>query len=443
MRMYDLIIKKKNGGELTREEIAWFVRGVCGGEIPDAQTAALLMAICLKGMGEREASDLTQEMLASGKTADLSAIPGKKADKHSTGGVGDSTTPVVAAAVAACGLKVAKMSGRALGHTGGTVDKFESLPGFRSDLSPQEFADVVNRVGAAVIAQTGELCPADKKLYALRDLTGTIDNVALIASSIMSKKLASGADVIMLDVKYGSGAFIKKPENALELADLMVRIGERAGRSVGAVVTSMDVPLGRAVGNLLEMYEAADLLCGKGEPDKRLVCRTLASGMLSLAGMGTREACGEMIDRAISSGRAFEKLCEMIRAQGGDPSMLGDPGRRVYAPYRREIRADGDCRGYLTGMDTEKIGITAGILGEARKRPEDKVDYTAGILIAKKTGDRVVPGDLLCELHTSDPSSLDEAERLYREALTFGAEAPGVPPILFAAVGSNGSVSRF
>ncbi len=443
MRMYDLITEKKNGRELTGEEIKWFVRGVTEGEIPDAQTAALLMAICLRGMNEREASDLTEAMLRSGEVADLSAIPGKKADKHSTGGVGDSTTPVVVAAVAACGLKVAKMSGRALGHTGGTVDKFESLPGFRSDLSPREFADVVNRVGAAVIAQTGTLCPADKKLYALRDQTGTVDNVALIASSIMSKKLASGADVIMLDVKYGSGAFIKDPEEALELARLMVRIGERSGRSVGALVTSMDAPLGHSVGNLLEMYEASDILRGDADRDKMLVCRTLAADLLFLAGMGTKETCGERIDRAIASGQAFEKLCEMIRAQGGDPAMLQDPGRRIYAPFRREVRAPEDCPGYLVRMDTERIGICAGILGEARKNPEDKVDHTAGLLIRKKTGDKVSPGDVLCELHTSDPSLLDEAERLYRSALVFGGRPARRLPILFASVGPNGSVSRF
>ena len=312
MRMYDLIHKKKEGKALSTEEINFFVKGVTDGTIPDCQSAALMMAVCLKGMDDREATDLTLAMLASGESADLSAIPGLKADKHSTGGVGDSTTPVVIPTVASCGLKVAKMSGRALGHTGGTIDKLESVPGTRVELTPEEFAHTVNTVGAAVIAQTGTLCPADKKLYALRDFTATVESNALIASSIMSKKLASGADVIMLDVKYGSGAFVKDPEDARELARLMVRIGEGAGRRVGAIISSMDVPLGHAVGNALEMYEASDILRGNAPADKLEVCIELAAGMLKLAGICEMDEARIMAKETILGGKAFDKLCEML-----------------------------------------------------------------------------------------------------------------------------------
>jgi len=433
MRMYDLIHKKKEGKELTREEIEFFVRGVTDGEIPDSQTAALLMAICLKDMNEREATDLTLAMLASGEVADLSAIDGIKADKHSTGGVGDSTTPVVIPAVAACGIKMAKMSGRALGHTGGTVDKLESVPGTRTDLSPEEFADTVNRVGAAVIAQTGMLCPADKKLYALRDFTATVENNALIASSIMSKKLASGADVIMLDVKYGSGAFIKSPEDALKLAKLMVKIGEGAGRKVGAVISSMDVPLGRAVGNALEMYEAADMLCGKMIADKYEVCVALSAGILTLAGVASGDEAKAIIEEKIKSGEAFLKLCEMLEAQGGDTTELRCPEKRRYAPIRYELRAGAD--GYIGAMNTEEIGLSEGMLGASRSALDGKIDFLAGIEIIKKTGDKVSPDDIIAILHTSNEALIAPAAERLRAAIEIKSEKTERGSVIYATVG--------
>ncbi len=433
MRMYDLIHKKKNGQALSTEEIEFFVRGVTSGEIPDSQIAALLMAVCMKNMDDREATDLTLSMLASGESADLSAIPGLKADKHSTGGVGDSTTPVVIPTVAACGLKVAKMSGRALGHTGGTIDKLESVPGTRTELSPEEFARVVNTVGAAVVGQTGTLCPADKKLYALRDFTATVENNALIASSIMSKKLASGADVIMLDVKYGSGAFIKDPEDARELARLMVKIGEGAGRRVGAIISSMDVPLGRAVGNALEMYEAADILCGNAEADKLEVCVALSAGMLSLADIAKGDEAKKMALDAINSGKAFDKLCEMLEAQGGDTSQLRDPSIRSYAPYKMELKAE--TEGYICSMNTEEIGLSEGMLGASRDSLDGKVDHLAGLEIIKKTGDKVSPADTVAILHSSRRELLEPAAKRLGKAITYSAEKPELPPVIYATVG--------
>jgi len=433
MRMYELIHKKKEGRALTDKEIEFFVRGVTNGEIPDSQTAALLMAICLKGMDEREATAMTLAMLASGESADLSAIPGLKADKHSTGGVGDSTTPVVIPAVASCGLKVAKMSGRALGHTGGTVDKLESVQGVRTDLSTKEFVDTVNRIGCAVIAQTGTLCPADKKLYALRDFTATVENDALIASSIMSKKLASGADVIMLDVKYGSGAFLKTPEEAEKLARLMVKIGEGAGRRVGAVISSMDLPLGHAVGNSLEMYEAADILCGNAPADKYELCVALASGMLVLAGIAEKEEAEKLIRNKLENGEAFAKLCEMLEAQGGDTTMLRCPEKRAYAPYKYEVKADKS--GYISFMNTEEIGLCSGMLGEARDTMEGKIDPLAGINIIKKTGDKVSPGDVIAVLHTSDKNVLESVEKRFKSALSYSDERPAAQPVIYSTVG--------
>lgn len=433
MRMYDLIHKKKEGKELTREEIEFFVSGVTAGEIPDSQTAALLMAICLKDMNEREATDLTLAMLSSGEVADLSAIDGIKADKHSTGGVGDSTTPVVIPAVAACGIKMAKMSGRALGHTGGTVDKLESVPGTRTDLSPEEFADTVNKVGAAVIAQTGMLCPADKKLYALRDFTATVENNALIASSIMSKKLASGADIIMLDVKYGSGAFIKSPEEALNLARLMVKIGEGAGRRVGAVISSMDVPLGHAVGNALEMYEASDMLLGKMIADKYEVCVALSAGILTLAGVASGDEAKAIIKDKIQSGEAFSKLCEMLEAQGGDTTELRCPEKRRYAPIRYKLKAEHS--GYIGAMNTEEIGLSEGMLGASRSALDGKIDFLAGIEIIKKTGDKVSPDDTIAILHASNEELVIPAAERLRRAIEITDKKTERGAVIYATVG--------
>ena len=433
MRMYELIHKKKEGGALSREELSFFVHGVTDGSIPDCQTAALLMAICLKGMDTRETADLTLEMLHSGETVDLSGIPGIKADKHSTGGVGDSTTPIVVPIVASCGLRVAKMSGRALGHTGGTIDKLESIPGVRTSLSTEEFIRTVNRVGAAVISQTGTLCPADKKLYALRDLTATVESNALIASSVMSKKLASGADVIMLDVKYGSGAFVKSQEKAAELARLMVDIGTHAGRRVGAVISSMEVPLGSAVGNLLEMYEAADTLCGHGSDDKLTLCVELAAGILQLAGVAEGAGARRMIREKIEDGEAFAKLCEMLEAQGGDVAVLREPGKRRYAPFSCELKAAQS--GYISRMNTEEIGLCAGMLGEARDTEDAAVDPLAGIRFLKKTGDAVDRGETIAVLYSSEQKNLVPAQERMYAALSFSERRTGIPPVVCGTVG--------
>lgn len=433
MRMYELIHKKKEGGALTREEIAYFVRGVTDGSIPECQTAALLMAICLNGMDTRETADLTLEMLRSGDTADLSGIPGIKADKHSTGGVGDSTTPIVVPIVACCGLRVAKMSGRALGHTGGTIDKLESVPGVRTELSTEEFVRTVNRVGAAVIAQTGTLCPADKKLYALRDLTATVESNALIASSILSKKLASGADVIVLDVKYGSGAFVKNAKSAEELARLMVDIGKHAGRRIGAVISSMDLPLGGAVGNLLEMYEAADTLRGHGYADKLTLCVELASGMLKLAGVAEGDAAHRLVREKIENGEAFAKLCEMLEAQGGDVTMLREPEKRRYAPFTCELTAAED--GYIRHMNTEEIGLCAGMLGESRDTADAAIDPLAGMRLWKKTGDAVRRGERIAVLYSSKQETLFPACERMAAAITYSSHPVELPPVICGTVG--------
>ncbi len=325
MTMYDLILKKKRGGELSRPELDYIVSGAVQGSIPDYQLSAFLMAVCFQGMTVQETAGLTLAMAQSGETADLSQIPGIKADKHSTGGVGDKTTLAVAPIAAACGLVIAKMSGRGLGHTGGTVDKLESIPGFRTSLTGEEFRAIVQKTGICVTGQSGNLAPADKKLYALRDVTATVDSLPLIASSIMSKKLAAGADVILLDVKYGSGAFLAAPADAVALAERMVGIGTAAGRCTAALITDMDVPLGAAIGNSLEVCEAIETLRGRGPADYLRISLALSASLLSLAGRGTPEDCRRLAEDAVQSGAALAKFREMVEAQGGDPAYVDDP----------------------------------------------------------------------------------------------------------------------
>ncbi|NLY17854.1 MAG: thymidine phosphorylase, partial [Clostridiaceae bacterium] len=357
----DIILKKRNGHKLSREEIEYMVKGYTAGDIPDYQAAAFLMAVYFQKMDEDETLWLTEAMLHSGDVIDLSEIPGIKVDKHSTGGVGDKTTMIVAPVAASFGIPVAKMSGRGLGHTGGTIDKLESIPGFRTELSKEEFFRNVKEIHLAVAGQTGNLAPADKKLYALRDVTGTIDNISLIASSIMSKKLASGADAIVLDVKIGSGAFMKTLEEAKRLAEAMVKIGKGAGRKVVALLTDMDRPLGRNIGNALEVAEAVDVLKGGGPSDLKEVCIELASNMLMLAGMGDIDKCRELSGNAIASGTAYKKFLETVEKQGGDPGCIEDISKLPSAPVKFQWKAEQS--GYITKMEAEYLGIASLLLG--------------------------------------------------------------------------------
>ena len=438
MRMYDIIEKKKSGRELTGEEIAFVIDGYVRGDIPDYQMAALAMAICFRGMSIRETTALTLCMARSGDMIDLSSIPGVKADKHSTGGVGDKTTLVVAPIVAACGVSMAKMSGRGLGHTGGTIDKLESIPGLQTSLDMERFIEIVRQTGLCVIGQSGNLAPADKKLYALRDVTATVDCIPLIASSIMSKKLAAGADCILLDVKTGSGAFMKTLEDAIRLAEVMVKIGWEAGRRCAALITNMDVPLGNAIGNSLEVVEAVETLHGRGPQDLTDICLHLASGILTLAGRGTGEECMRMARGAIGQGAAFEKLCAMVEAQGGDPSVLRDTSRFDRAPV--EYRLLSECEGYIASMRTEDIGIASVMLGAGRDTKESRIDHLAGIVLHKKTGDFVRRGEPIATLYTSSASLVEAAGRHLRAAIAFSGKP--VPPEkwIYARVDRDGVV---
>lgn len=435
MRMYDLIEKKRDGGKLSKSEIEAFIQGYTSGEIPDYQVSALLMAIYFRGMDKEETTQLTMAMAHSGDMVDLSAVKGIKVDKHSTGGVGDKTTLIVAPIVASCGVPVAKMSGRGLGHTGGTVDKLESIPGLRTDIPKEQFFDIVNRVGLAVIGQTGNLAPADKKLYALRDVTATVGSLPLIASSIMSKKLAAGSDCILLDVKTGNGAFMKTLEDSIQLAQAMVAIGEGAGRRTVALITDMDTPLGQNVGNSLEVAEAVEVLHGNGPADLVQVCVNLAGNMLYLAGKGDIDSCIQQAKQALSDGSAFQKLREMAEAQGGDPSVLDDPSRFPQAGTIHTVAAPKD--GYIASMQTEEIGIASVILGAGRESKEEQIDLSAGIKILKKTGDLVKAGEPIAQLLTNRPEKLAAAEQKYLDAVTIG-EQPQPIPLIYARVTGDG-----
>ena len=432
MRMYDLITKKKHGEVLTDEEIQFMITGYVNGEIPDYQMSAMTMAIWFNGMNDHEITELTKVMAQSGDMIDLSAIAGKKVDKHSTGGVGDKTTLIVAPIVAACGGKVAKMSGRGLGHTGGTVDKLEAIPGYRTVLDRKEFFDTVNKCGMSLIGQSGNLAPADKKLYALRDVTATVDSIPLIASSIMSKKLAAGSDCILLDVKTGSGAFMKTLDDSIKLAQTMVAIGEGAGRRTVALITDMDTPLGFGIGNSLEVIESMDVLKGRGPADLTEVSLQLAENMLYLVGKGTIEECRAMAEKAIADGSAFETFCTMVREQGGDDSVLRDYEKFAQAPYKQEILAERD--GFITKMNAEEIGETSVILGAGRETKDSDIDFSAGLVLHKKFGDAVKKGDSLVTLYTSKEASLKDAERLYREAVVIGDTQPVKEPLVYARV---------
>lgn len=431
MRFLDLILKKKAGERLSPEEITFFIGHYVSGEIPDYQVSALLMAICFQGMSHDETLALASAMARSGDRVDLSSIPGIKVDKHSTGGVGDKTTLIVVPMAAALGIPIAKMSGRGLGHTGGTIDKLESIPGLSCSLSEERFLQQVRDIGLCIAGQTGNLAPADKKLYALRDVTGTVDQLALIASSIMSKKLASGADKIILDVKCGSGAFMKKLEDARALAAIMEEIGEGAGKETRAVISDMSQPLGFFVGNRLEVYEALQVLQGRGPEDLKMLCRRLVRLMLELAGEARGSEAEKRIEGCLRSGAARQKLREMVAAQGGDTSFVDEPEKLLRASCRYELRAEGD--GVIAAMNAEDIGLTAGLLGAGRSRMDERIDPDAGLIFHKKIGDSFVRGESLCSLLASDESLFPAAVAKLKTALTLAPAGTPVqaPPILY------------
>lgn len=436
MRMYDILAKKRDGGILTDEQIQFFIDGYVSGAIPDYQASALLMAIFLKGMTPHETAALTRSMAQSGDLVDLSSIDGIKVDKHSTGGVGDKTTLIVAPVVASLGVRVAKMSGRGLGHTGGTVDKLESIPGFRTTLDREAFFDVVRRVGVSVIGQSGNLAPADKKLYALRDVTATVNSIPLIASSIMSKKIAAGSDRILLDVKTGSGAFMKTLEDSIALAKEMVSIGEHVGRRTVALITDMDRPLGCAIGNALEVREACETLQGRGPADLTEVCIELAANMLWLAEKGELAQCRSLARQQIANGEAFAKLKEMVQAQGGDTSVLDDPSRFDRSNVCYEVLAQRE--GFLYAMDTERCGIASMELGAGREKKEDPIDYSAGIVLRKKVGDFVRKGEVLASFYSSEESKCRTAEQTFTQALRIQDARPEQTALIHTRVTAQG-----
>ena len=424
MRMYDIILKKRANLPLSDKEIRFVIDGYVKGEIPDYQVSALLMTIVFNGMNARELGTLTLAMAQSGNMVDLSNIDGITVDKHSTGGVGDKTTLIIAPLVAACGGKVAKMSGRGLGHTGGTIDKMESIPNLKVSLEKDAFINQVNKIGLAVIGQSEGLAPADKKLYALRDVTGTVDSIPLIASSVMSKKLASGAQAILLDVKVGSGAFMKNIEDARELAKAMVEIGKENGRSVKAILTNMDRPLGHAIGNALEIREVIDTLKGHGPEDLTHECIIMAAHMLVLSHMCDYETALSRVQEALDSGAALERLRMMIDAQGGDSQVIDDESLLAIGKFTYEVTAPQD--GYITHMNTEQCGIASVMLGAGRTVKDGPIDYSAGIVMHKKTGDAVSMGERIATLYASDESLFTNAAQTYLAAITTGNTAPKV-----------------
>jgi len=426
MRAIDIIEKKRDGLELTAEEIDFFIQGYTRGDIPDYQAAAWLMAVYLRGMSERETCDLTLAMARSGEMLDLNDVAPIVADKHSSGGIGDKVTLVVAPIVAACGVPVGKMTGRGLGFTGGTVDKLESIPGFRTDLSPQEFKAQLARIGIVITGQSENLAPADRKLYALRDVTGTVSSLPLIVSSIMSKKLAGGATAILLDVKVGSGAFMKTVDEATRLAEAMVRLGRELGRRVGALVSDMNQPLGWAVGNALEVREAIGVLHEEGPTDLREHCLVVAAEMLALAGRVADSTEGvELAAQAIADGSAWRKFRALVAAQGGDVRFVDEPDRLPRAPMVEPIPAPTD--GYLQRVNAAQVGMAVVDLGGGREKKGDPIDHSVGVIVHYKVGDRVQNGTPLCTIHASDRVRLERAKVRLLEAHTIGPEP--VPPL--------------
>jgi len=430
--MYSIIRKKRDGFELSREEITKFVKEYTDGIIPDYQASALLMAICIKGMTARETSDLTTAMANSGDMVDLSELGSLSADKHSTGGVGDKTSLIVLPIAAALGCKVAKMSGRGLGHTGGTVDKLESIPGYETAISPEKLIEQTKKAGIALASQSGNLTPADKKIYALRDVTGTVESIPLIASSIMSKKIASGAQNIVLDVKVGSGAFMKSIDDARDLANAMVEIGKASGRNVRAVLTNMDIPLGNAVGNSLEVIEAIEILKGNGDKNLLDICCALAANMASMAvGIDVEKALS-LAHESVQNGSALLKFREWIEAQGGDGRIVDDYSLLGKSSVEKEIKSE--ISGYIAKMDAEKIGNICVDLGGGRKTKEDKIDHTAGIILVKKTGDWVERGEVIARAYTNKADVVTKAEEDFLDAIEIADKKPEIQKLIYEVV---------
>lgn len=433
MRMYDVILKKRQGIELSDKEIQWLIHGYVEGNIPDYQMSAFLMAVMFKGMTTKELGTFTMAMAYSGDMVNLSAVKGIKVDKHSTGGVGDKTTLVIASLVAACGGVVAKMSGRGLGHTGGTIDKMESIPGLKTELSEEAFRSQVNNIGVAVIGQSSNIAPADKKIYALRDVTATVDSIPLIASSIMSKKLASGADAILLDVKVGSGAFMKSLDEARTLAQTMVDIGRENKRIVKAVITDMDRPLGYAIGNALEIAEVIQTLRGHGPCDLTDECLVMAAYLLVMSEKGDYDTCYAKVQTALQSGAGLAKLRELIISQGGDGRVVDNISLLGQSQFTYDIKTS--SAGYITHMDTEACGIASVMLGAGRTVKDGPIDMTAGIVMHKKTGDSIAEGDVIATLYADDESLFEGAAHTYVQALTIGLEKPVSRDTILAVIG--------
>lgn len=432
MRMYDIISKKRDGRMLTEEEIRYFVTDYVAQNIPDYQASALMMAIYLRGMDSRECADLTKAMAESGDMIDLSSIHGTKVDKHSTGGVGDTTTLILAPLVASIGVPIAKMSGRGLGHTGGTIDKLEAIPGFNPEIENEKFIRLVNENKIAVVGQTGNLAPADKLLYSLRDVTATVESIPLIASSIMSKKIAAGADAIVLDVKTGTGAFMKNQQDAEELAKTMVEIGKHMGRQVSAIISDMNEPLGRAIGNALEIREASDVLRGEGPDDLTELCLELGSHMAVLGGVAaTKEEARKQLEDSISNGLALETFRVFIESQSGDGRIIEEPDRLPQATNVIEVPAP--CSGFINSMHAEKIGHAAMKLGAGRETKESIIDLAAGIMLHKKTGDYVESGETLLTIHTNLPAwNLVEDQLL--DAIIISSEKPESRKLIYETI---------
>lgn len=437
MNMYDLINKKKNKEELCKEEINYIIDGYTKDEIPDYQMSAFLMAVCLNKMTHEETANFTLAMANSGDILDLSQIHGVKVDKHSTGGVGDKTTLILSPMVASLGVPVAKMSGRGLGHTGGTIDKLESFPGFTTSLSTEKFIENVNDIKLAIAGQTANLAPADKKIYALRDVTATVDNISLIASSIMSKKLASGSDVIVLDVKTGSGAFMKTYEDSLSLAKEMVQIGTLSGKTTYGVITDMNQPLGRAVGNAIEIKEAVETLSGKGPEDLMEVSLTLASYMLLGSGkVATAKEGRQLLEKTINNKMALDKLAEFVGAQGGDSEFVYHPKLLKMGSIHYDVKSPSD--GYVQEIGTEEIGMASSVLGGGRVTKDSKIDLSVGIYIHKKLGDKVSKNEPLATIYANDDSKRKEAKKRIINAYTIGKEKPEIPPYIYSIVTKDG-----
>ena len=430
--MYDIIQKKRDGGALSDGEIQWFIENYVKGNIPDYQVAALCMAIYFRGMNLEETTSLTFAVRDSGERLDFSDIKGMRVDKHSTGGVGDKTSLIVTPIVASLGVKVAKMSGRGLGHTGGTIDKLEAIPGFKTDLPVEEFKAIVNDIGIAIVGQNAELAPADKLLYALRDVTATVDSLPLIVSSIMGKKLAADDDCIVLDVKTGSGSFMKTPEKSHELAEWMVAIGQKAGKRMRALITDMDRPLGYAIGNSLEVVEAIRTLQGKGPEDLTELCVVLAAHILELAEKGDYPVCEKMVRAAIADGTGLQMLAKMVKAQGGNEEWILQPELFPTAKYAREVKACED--GYIVGVDTEGYGVASLLLGAGRNTKEDVIDFAAGIMLKAKTGDFVKKGDVIATLYSDKENVFDGAEARLLAATRIGAKQPKAQPLVLDVV---------